>query len=54
MKPPPRNTMIGFRVSPETARRIRDAARADARSVSAFLSFLVERALTKESEGAGA
>jgi hypothetical protein len=42
---PPRDRIVCFRVSPATARLIQRCARADARSVSACLSFLVERTL---------
>ena len=48
--PPPRDVVIAFRVRPETARLIRQAARKDARSVSSFLSFFVQRGLDAEEQ----
>ena len=36
-----RTVMIGFRVSPEIARLIRQSARQNGRTVSAFLAFFL-------------
>lgn len=41
----PLNTVFAFRTNASTAQRIRDAAAADDRQVSAFLRRLVEHAL---------
>jgi len=42
---PARADVVTFRVTPVMKRVIRAAARQDARTVSSFLSFLVERSL---------
>ena len=45
--PDPREVVVAFRTRPAVARRIREHARADARTVSSFLAFYLERALAE-------
>jgi hypothetical protein len=49
-----RDTVVAFRVAESTAARIKRAAARDARRPSAFLNFLVLRALTREEQNAPA
>ena len=42
-----RDVVVAFRVRPSLARRIREAARRDGRTPSAFLNFFLEQSLTK-------